>query len=200
MPHTPSYHDAEIIQQISEGDESAFYQFYKEYAPRLRSYLLKTTQSQTDTEEILQSAFIRVWLSRDKLPGIENVSAWLYTITARLYLQQYRNKKREQHKIVALAKEQKEEPYTPLDLLQMDEVRKGLQQVVHNMPDNRKTIFRMNREAGKKPAEIASALGMPVGTVKNHLTAANKEIRTFLMKEGYTGFALLYIFIVRFPG
>ena len=183
--------------QISEGDENAFHRFYKEHAPRLRGYLLKTTQSSTDTEEILQSAFIRVWLSRDKLPEIENVAAWLYTITARLYLQQYRNKKREQKKMEGFANSQTDlqEPDTPLELLQIGEVRKHVQGVVQGMPEKRRTIFRMNREAGKKPAEIASDLGMPVGTVKNQLTAANKEIRDFLIKEGYAGFTLLYIFI-----
>jgi RNA polymerase sigma-70 factor (ECF subfamily) len=192
--------EKELLARIAEGDGDAFYDFYQEYAPRLRSYVLKSTRSEADTEEILQASFIRIWLSRDKMMEVENIAAWVYTITARICLQHFRKQKREKQKLAHL--EQVAEPVpavdTPFDLVRLDEIRTAIHTVVQRMPDTRRTIYRLSREKGKKPAEIALLLQMPVGTVKNQLSAAMKEIREFLVASGYEGFLLIFVFLTHF--
>jgi len=82
------YQDREkgLLSLIAEGDETAFFSFYKKYAPRIRAYAWKATRSETEAEEIVQESFIRVWLSRDKLPDVENVSASVHTYLRKLTL------------------------------------------------------------------------------------------------------------------
>lgn len=186
------------IIRIAEGDEQAFYQLYKTYAPKLRSYVLRSTRSNEDTEEILQAVFIRIWLSRDKLPGIDNVPAWIYTIAARICLQHFRKKKNDQKKLDRYNELQSEHNSTPDELAQLSGIRRMVDDVIGRMPAQRKNIYRLNREQGYKPAEIAEKLSMPVGTVKNHLSAASRDIREALTAAGYGGFilvgAILHIF------
>ena len=69
---------------IAEGDESAFTDLFNHYYPALRPFIWKFTGSQTDSEEILQETFIRIWLNRDKLPEIDNMRNWIFTIAANL--------------------------------------------------------------------------------------------------------------------
>lgn len=191
------YTENDLLARIADGDGDAFYEFYRQYAPRLRAYVLKSTRSESDTEEILQASFIRIWLSRDKIPGIDNIAAWVYTITARVCLQHFRRQKREKERLTRLeATGPPVSVSTPLELMRLEEIRSIIRQVVRQMPATRSTIYRMSREQGRKPAEIARLKGMPVGTVKNHLSAAVREIRESLVAAGYGNFLLLlYCFL-----
>lgn len=172
--------ERELLMHVAEGDERAFYAFYKTYAPRLRAYVWRTTRSEADTEDILQISFMRIWLSRDKIPSIDNIQAWVYTITAKICLQHFRKKKNDQKKLERGGEMRDTNVSTPFDFLQLEEIKRAIGAVLQRMSPQRKMIYRMNREEGRKPAEIALVLSMPVGTVKNHLSAANKEIRESL--------------------
>jgi RNA polymerase sigma-70 factor (family 1) len=176
--------EKDLLMLVAEGDEKAFYTFYKEYAPRLRAYVWRTTQSEADTEDILQTSFMRIWLSRDKIPTIDNIQAWIYTITAKICLQHFRKKKNELKKLEQGVQLRDTSVSTPFDFLQLEEIKRAIGTVLQRMSPQRKKIYRMNREEGRKPAEIAQVLSMPVGTVKNHLSAANKEIRESLFPAG----------------
>lgn len=180
-----------FLSRTAEGDEQAFFHIYSFYAPRLRAYILKMSRSEHDTEEIIQESFIRVWLSRDKLTGIDNFPAWLNTIAARLcfnYLQKKNNRAR-----LNLEMEMPGVPNTPEQEMQISELKKDVQKAIHSLPATRRKIYSMSREQGLKPAAIAAELNMPVGTVKNHLTAASKAIRDYLAAAGHD--ALLVILI-----
>jgi RNA polymerase sigma factor (sigma-70 family) len=69
---------------------------------------------------------------------------------------------------------------TPADIIELQEIQGVVKQVVDQMPAQRKRIYRMSREEGKKPAEIADELLLSVSTVKNTLSQALKEIRAAL--------------------
>ncbi|WEK35088.1 MAG: sigma-70 family RNA polymerase sigma factor [Candidatus Pseudobacter hemicellulosilyticus] len=188
------YIDKELLARIAAGDGDAFHEFYRHFAPRLRAYVLKSTRSDSATEEILQASFIRIWLSRDKLPDIDNVPAWVYTVTARVCLQHFRRTKREKERMDRLQVVAPAETITtPMELMYLEEIRSVIQRALVQMPDSRRTIYRLSREQGKKPAEIAQLQGMPVGTVKNQLSAAMREIRESLALAGYGQFAWLLV-------
>jgi len=188
------YNEKELFLLIADGDSEAFSQFYYQYAPILRAYAIKTLHDEDAAEDVLQAIFIRVWLSRDRLINIQNPPAWLYTITVRLCLQHFRTQKRQtaKHNIIS---QSEQVPETPASLLEVSDLQHKVREVVNKMPEKRRQIFILSREQGEKPAEIAQRLSMPVGTVKNHLHAANREIREFLQEQGYTGFALIFLFI-----
>jgi RNA polymerase sigma-70 factor (ECF subfamily) len=65
------------------------------------------------------------------------------------------------------------------------------------MPPQRQRIYRMSREQGLKPADIAEALSLSVNTVKNVLVTALKEIRNHLAAAGHV-ISLLYVLIMFF--
>jgi RNA polymerase sigma-70 factor (family 1) len=185
----------ELLSQIAEGDEKAFLALYSDFAPRLRSYVYRMIRADADSEEIIQEIFIRIWLSRDKLPEVENVTAWIFTITARLCLQYFRKKNNEQKKL--LNWKQGEDPVTPEQMLDVQEIMRVIQTALLQLPKKTAQIYRLNREQGLAPADIAAKLAVPLGTVKNQLTAANKYIRQELLNKGY-GIPLLIMPLLTF--
>jgi RNA polymerase sigma-70 factor (family 1) len=182
LPDTVQLDLKKLLVQISDGDEKAFSVLYTHFAPRLRNYVYRMIRSDADSEEVIQEIFIRIWLSRDKLPEIEKAQAWIFTITARLCLQYFRKKSNEQKKLMNW--KPGGDPQTPVQILDVHEITRVVQTALQGLPEKTGRIYRLNREQGLAPAEIAQSLAISVGTVKNQLTAANKYIRQELLNKG----------------
>ena len=185
-----------IQQRIVEGDEEAFAKLFHHYYTVLRPFVLKFTQSSSETEDILQETFIRIWLSRDKLPEIDNLQSWIFTIASRQCLMYLRKDLTNRRKKEASAWQQKANRVmeTPADATEVAEITRIVAEAVNQMPPQRQRIYRMSREDGLKPAAIAEALDLSVHTVKNVLVTALKEIRDHLTDSGHW-ISLLYLLV-----
>jgi RNA polymerase sigma-70 factor (ECF subfamily) len=190
---TPNYDQTDLL-LIAEGDEKAFYTFYSYHASQLRPFLLNYTGSATDTEDIIQETFIRVWLNRDRLPAIENLSGWMYRIAARVYLdhldREIKSRKRKDAFGQALYGSGQDRSAERTQVL---EINHQIRQALQTLSEQKQLVFRLNREKGLKPAQIAAQLNIPVGTVKNQLSATLREIREQLLASGYGPISVLYL-------
>jgi len=186
--------DKQAIQErIAEGDEEAFADLFDHYYTLLRPFVWKFTQSPMETEDILQETFIRVWLSRDKLPDVDNLHSWIFTIASRQCLTLMRGNLSNRKKMGALQQQESTRSIeTPADTAQVAEITRLVTIVVNQMPLQRQRIYRMSREEGLKPAAIADKLSLSVQTVKNVLVTALKEIRDQLTAAGHL-MSLLYL-------
>jgi RNA polymerase sigma-70 factor (ECF subfamily) len=189
-----SYHEKGELLLIAEGDEQAFYKFYAHYSNQLRPFLLSYTRSETDVEDIIQETFVRVWLNRDRLPEIDNIGGWVYKIASRVYLDHIdRDIKRRDRKASFGESMYGSGMVVSSERTHLNEVSNIIQSVLNNLSEQKRNIFRLNREMQLKPAQIAAHLSMPVGTVKNNLSAILREIRDALASAGYGPLAILIL-------
>lgn len=194
QPGAP-YQEKIDLPLIADGDEKAFFDFYNHYSRLLRPFLLKYTRSDSQVEDILQETFIRVWVNRDRLPEIQNISGWIFRIASRVYLDHVdRELKHRERKdsfgealhgsgLVASA-----------ERTRLQEINNCIRKVLNHLPEQKRKVFRLNRELGMKPAQIAEYLNMPVGTVKNQLSMALREIRDELIANGYGPVSIFLLF------
>ena len=139
---------------------------------------------------------MRVWMNRDRLPQIENFQAWIYKIATRENLSLLRREMLAVKKISQLASLTKSPVLAngAFDAVETEELEQEVQEIVKQMPEQRKKIYRLSREAGYRPPQIAEMLNISQSTVHNSLTTPLKQIRTRLMKIGYRGHLLIIIF------
>jgi RNA polymerase sigma-70 factor (ECF subfamily) len=186
VPVEVLHNERELLLRIAEGDEKAFTDLFNHYYTLLRPFILKFSKLHEDTEEIIQETFIRVWLNRDNLVEIENFHSWIFTIASRLCLMLIRKNLNNQKKAIAYDQKQLSNvSETPADSFQVAEITRLINKAVNLMPPQRKRIYRMSREEGMKPADIAKSLSLSVHTVKNVLVTALKEIRSYLLDAGH---------------
>jgi RNA polymerase sigma-70 factor (ECF subfamily) len=179
---------------IADGDEKAFFKFYNHYANLLRPFLLNYTRSETDVEDIIQETFIRVWLNRDRLSDIENMPGWIYRIASRVYLDHLdREVKRRERKGSFGQSLYGSGLVVSSERTHLLELNNIIHKVLSSLPEQKKNVFRLNRELLMKPAQIAAHLNMPVGTVKNQLSTILREIRDQLASVGYAPFTISYL-------
>ncbi|NII29072.1 sigma-70 family RNA polymerase sigma factor [Pseudoflavitalea sp. X16] len=177
-----------LIEQIAEGDEQAFARFYRFYYPQLLPFLQRHVAEKAEADEILQQVFLRVWLNRDMLPEIRHMKAWLSKITAREYLRVLHNKLTRRERFpLEMIDDQTEVASTPSSQpLSLKELNKTIQQGVERLSPQRREVFTLSRSHSLTIQEIADRLQLSPQTVKNTLTAALREVRSFLQEQGYT--------------
>lgn len=189
-----TYNANDDLPLIADGDENAFYRFYNHYAGLLRPFLLSYTRTGADVEDIIQETFVRVWLNRDRLHEIENLKGWLYRIASRVYLDHLeRDIKRRDRKASFGESMYGSGMVTSSERTHLNEVNDIIRGILNNLSGQKRKIFRLNREMQLKPAQIAAQLNMPVGTVKNNLSAVLREIRERLALAGYGPLSVLYL-------
>jgi RNA polymerase sigma-70 factor (ECF subfamily) len=171
--------------RIAEGDEQAFMVLFKTFSPMIRPFARNLTQSESDAEDIIQEVFVRVWLYRDRFSEIQNLKSWIFTVTANECMRYMRQKLTYQRKTgELLTRPENPENITPLDYAQLNQITRLVTAAVDAMPSQRKKIYSLSRDHGMKPAAIATALSLSVGTVKNVLSRALKDVRDHLAASG----------------
>ena len=144
----------------------------------LRPFALKLTRNYDDANDLIQDTLMKAFVNRDKFEDGTNLAAWLYTIMRNTFITGYQKMiKRNtvfdhtdhQHYINSDGNAVENDA---LGNLSMEEINKALSKIdqVHSVP------FKMYFE-GYKYHEIAEQLEIPIGTVKNRIHIARKELK-----------------------
>lgn len=169
-----------LFRLVAEGDEKAFSSLFNLFLPKLYPLILKLTRSESVVEEIIQETFIKVWLNRDKLSGMENPGGWLYTVAANKCYDHLRTRALNDKLFVSTTAADPGGANTTHEWLGLREVKRLIALAVNDLPEQRKKIYLMSRNEGKTIPEIADTLQLSPHTVKNALVAALKSIREYL--------------------
>ncbi|TWF41769.1 RNA polymerase sigma (SigV) subunit [Chitinophaga polysaccharea] len=188
--HAQSYNDKELFQAISEGDETAFRKLFHIYVPQFRAIAQHITKTAAVTEDIIQETFLRLWISRDKLPDIEQPRSWMLRI---VFYQSftYLRKQAVHHK--ALNTLAPIEPaFSMEENMAYASMIKQVGIAVAQLPPRAQQIYRLSREQGLKIPEIAQQLSLSSNTVKNSLVRSLQAIRKHLEASGHLIPALIW--------
>ncbi len=173
----------EVLFQIKQGNQKAFMSLYDDYHAQLYSYIIKFVKVPAFAEDLLQEVFLKVWETRSKIKPHLSFNAYLYKIC--------RNKAYDFIKEMAADKQLRATLIHYLtggvnsvdtDLLsrQYEIVVQG---AVDNLPPQRRTIFNLCRQEGKKYEEVAQLLHISRNTVKEHMVLAVRSIRDYVAKN-----------------
>lgn len=193
MGDRESENDRLLIVEIVGGSEKAFSVLFFKYITVLHSFALKFTKSEQEAEEIIQDAFLRIWLNRDKLDGVDNLKAYIFKYVSNECLTYIRKKIIKDKGIESLKRGQLLAANTTMDEIELNEINRIVSATVENMPEQRKRIYKLSRLQGKTIPQISIILGISPNTVKNTLVTALKAIRTNLLQHGIS---LLILFII----
>jgi len=179
--------------QVSASNEIAFRQLFNTYRGKLYAYILKITESKETAEDTVHDVFLKLWTSRDRLPEIQNLNAYLYRMA---HNQAYNGLRRMAKETLVMAELERGTGYEssdPNDKLIRKEVRQFIHDAINRLTPQQKEVFRMSREEGLKQEEIALRLNISIFTVKKHLTDGLNHLRKEISDSYGTHAAALYI-------
>ncbi len=194
------YDEKTLLQRIAKGDEQAFARLYHHYYQILRPFIWKHSPTPEDAEEVIQQTFLRAWLYREQITGIENMKAWLFRVATREYLTLVRNRltRRLQWTSLELLPEHPSQARESNEPLSFKEINELVDKAVETLSTRRKLIFQLRRRELLSVDEIASQLQLSPKTVKNTLGAAVSQVRAYLTASGYAISVLLTIALFPF--
>jgi RNA polymerase sigma-70 factor (ECF subfamily) len=174
--------DFELISRIKEGDESAFRIVFDLYSSKLYAFSYRFLKEKEPCQEVVQEVFLNLWINRAKLDTQYPIAPYLYTITRRLTLNVLRHVATSQSAMNKMWLNVKKVSNETEEEVFLEDLSRFTEQVLSKMPKQQQLIFRMSRHQELSYDEIAEELNLSRNTVKNHLVAALKTLRTQLNK------------------
>ena len=173
--------EADLVAQVAAGDiDAPMTELYRRYAGRLYRYGLQVLGGDSGlAEEMVQECFVRLWRTAGRFdPARGNVAAYIIVIGRSVAADV---RKRPSSRPLA----QLEEAQLPPQLDSVDEILSGL--MIREALDSLSAAHRqvlMLAEAGLTQSQIATQLGLPLGTVKTRIFHALRTLRAMLDKRG----------------
>jgi len=160
--------DPVLMQRLARGDLGALGELYDRYHAPLRRFIARATRDAEDVDDLVHGTFLAAAKSAERYDGRAVSRPWLIGIAVQLL----RRRRQTLGRFLAVLS-----TLRGTALLSRDP-RPALQA-------KRLTVLMAEVE-GLSCAEIATALGVPIGTVWTRLHAARRELRQILDGEGAT--------------
>lgn len=153
----------------------------------LKPFALRLTKDAEDANDLLQETLMKAFTNRDKFAEGTNLKAWLYTIMKNTFITNYQRLVRKKtfvdttsnlHYINSQDSITENLAYSTFKMEDISAALKSLDEV-YRVP------FIMHFR-GFKYHEIAEKLNIPIGTVKNRIHIARKELKDTLTQYTYS--------------
>lgn len=158
-----------------------FTQIYVSYMPYVRSYFRAYPMDVQQAEDLTQEVFTKVFLHKEHLPGIMNISSWLKAIARNTYMDSLRRTRLQTVSLDAVF-------YAPEILrLQSETLDESLEYCelkceifqVFSDPLERQILY--GTICGIPQAQIADMLNIPNGTLRSRLYRMRKKLKQILI-------------------
>lgn len=170
----------DLLQVRDSQDQAAFVRLFNHFAPRIKSYLMKSGGSDGLAEEATQEALATVW-HKAKLfnPAYASASTWIFTIARNKNIDAIRKQKRPEPEEISWIGDQEEDASTALETTQEEA---GLRRAVAKLPESQRAVIEYAFYGDMSHSEIATKTGIPLGTIKSRIRLGLARIRQELTR------------------
>jgi RNA polymerase sigma-70 factor, ECF subfamily len=162
------------------GDARAFEKLFARLAPRVHGFFLRSFRDSAVADDLLQVTFMKVHRARAQYRHDLRVLPWLFTVAARVRLDELRKRLRlpedADEEALARADEQLSRASEPAAADIAETVRAALDA----LPESQRTVIHLHRYEGMTFAEIAKILDTTPGAVKLRAFRGYEMLRTTL--------------------
>jgi RNA polymerase sigma factor (sigma-70 family) len=150
----------------------------------LQTFTRRFTRDREESMDLVQDTILKALTYREKFRDEANLKGWLFTIMRNTFINNYRKNQRaktsnDKSKDLYYLNVEEEHTFNrPQETLEFKEIWRNM----NSIKDEFMIPFKMHT-TGYKYHEIAEHLNLPIGTVKNRIFHARKEIQKKL--HGY---------------
>ena len=150
----------------------------KTMSKTLKPFALKLTKDQDDAKDLLQETMLKALTNRDKFTDGTNLKAWLFTIMKNTFITNYQRMVRRNTFIDTTENLHYINSSDSIaeNLAFNSFAMKDIKKAIDKLDEAYRTPFLMHFR-GFKYHEIADKLDIPIGTVKNRIHIARKELK-----------------------
>lgn len=164
------------------GDTPAFEELVRRRQAPTRAFLRRLCGNAALADDLAQETFIQAWKSLRSLRQPAAFGGWLKRIAVTAWLQHHR---RSGAPLVDLALVEESEPARESPLASRVAASRDLEAALQRLMPAQRLCVVLTHAEGLSQSEVAEQLGLPLGTVKSHISRGAAALRVAL--EAYDG-------------
>jgi RNA polymerase sigma-70 factor (ECF subfamily) len=163
--------DDDLIARTLTGSSEAFSTLVSRYERAVYHLAFRTLRETEDAKDAAQEAWIKAYRALSSFRPGAKFATWIFTICYRVCCDRLAKRKRFTG----------DDPSAgPEKAYEAAEESARLRAAIENLPEKYRVVITLFHLQGKQYEEIATVLGMPLGTVKTHLFRAKDLLRAAL--------------------
>lgn len=168
--------NAELIKGLGRGDYRSYETLFRLYYARFVNFADTIIKDRAAAKDIVQEAFIKVWVNRARLNSNLSLQNYLYVLVKRAVINFLRDRKFAKDISVSTLENLAADLSTD-KTVDADETRERIRTCVQEMPEQRRTAFLLSRNGALSNKEIAAEMNLSVKTVERHISLALSDLR-----------------------
>jgi RNA polymerase sigma-70 factor (ECF subfamily) len=182
-PRTAGGHsDLGLMKLVAGGDSHAQRVLAHRLAPRVQRIARRLLSNTADADDAAQVALMEILRSAASYREEASIERWADRIAVRTSLRQARDQRRRRFFLSQSADSDDRSDYGESELTHEHTPRR-LEEYLAELPRQRREVLVLKHALGYTTEEIAELTEKPVGTVKDRLVAARKQIRRLITRE-----------------
>jgi RNA polymerase sigma-70 factor (ECF subfamily) len=174
----------EYLQEIQKGNAEALACLYDASSPMLYTLAFRILGNAADAEEVLLDVFEQVWRTAGSFdPARGGVWRWLVLLTRSRALDRLRsmaNKRLHEHPTLSEQIEISSSEPLPEETVVLSQQQHLIRQALSTLPPEQRKVLELAYFSGMTHTEIATLLGIPLGTIKTRIRMAMDKLRVAL--------------------
>jgi RNA polymerase sigma-70 factor (ECF subfamily) len=172
--------EALLITQTKQRNQNAFRRLYEKHLGKVYGLCLRITGNRSMAEDATQEVFIQVWRKIDTFAGESSFSTWLHSLTTNTTISYMRKQKNWLQRMVGTDDYEAMAEQLPAGA---DADEDHLQACLARLPERARMVFVLHAIEGYRQEDIATTLGIAVGTVKAQFHRARQLMESWLGDE-----------------
>lgn len=187
--------DESLVKQFANGDMKAFDNIYSTFNQKLQKFIFTLIKTESDTEDIVQEVFVKVWENREKLKKYSSLDSYLFSIAYNTTISLLRTRVKE-NKYVEFIKSVQIEVDEPdfVEGFNSDEMNEKINLLIEKMPPRQREVFKMKYFQNCSYKEIAETLDISINTVENQIVKSHKFLKENLGKTYLSILFFIHLF------
>ena len=169
--------ETQLVARVINGDPAAQREMYESHVDRVYRLAYRLAGEDELARDFTQLTFIRAFERIGDFRGESSLATWLHTIGVSIALNGLRKVKTARNREAPIEAASSVGTY---DREAEPDLKVRLQEAIDSLSEKYRTVFLMHDVEGFTHEEIASALGIPVGTSKTRLFQGRAKLREAL--------------------
>ena len=171
-------HLAALMRLVAQNrDREAFSTLFDHLAPKVKAFLIRRGINAAGADDVMQDVMLNVWTKAGLYDAPRgSLQAWVFTIARNALIDRVRRQKSD-ISIDMIEWDPADETEGSEERMLREERATKLNSAMKDIPPDQFTILQLAFHEELTQTEIASKLGLPLGTVKSRMRLAYAHLR-----------------------
>jgi RNA polymerase sigma-70 factor (ECF subfamily) len=175
--------DLSLMRRVAAADRHAQRVLAHRLAARVQRISQRLIRNRADADDASQLALIEILRSAGTYQDISSIERWADRITVRTVLRHARNQRRLPWQLSGLVDAESVSAPVPEEPPSDTATPRPVDEYLAELPAARREVLVMKHSLGYTTQEIAELTQSPVGTIKDRLVAARKQLRKLIGRD-----------------